>query len=398
MALRFRKAFKVAPGVRMNLSTSGASWSLGPRGAIIGVGKRGTTLNMGIPGTGIYHRQTINNRKTSSVNAHESARHTNISICIEILDDGTTVFKDDEGNELPESLIRLAKRQNSDAIRNLMKRKCEAINQEIESVTQIHIATPSPFEKPFYSKKEFQEPRPEPPTLKKPDLIQSLFKNQRRKIEVQNLAVIADYQEQLRKWELDEEEFTTQENQRKQLIEELIYLDPAAMSDYLENRLKEICWPRETIVSTEIISDGKAIFVDVDLPEIEDMPRKRATVPATGYNLSVKDLPVKTIQNLYVQHIHGIAFRIIGEVFASLPKAEEVIFSGFSQRPEKSTGRISEDYLLSVRVRRVSWEEIAFNHLNLIDVVDSLTRFELKRCMTKAGLFSPIEPFSPEDL
>lgn len=35
MGLRFRKSFKLAPGIRMNVGTGGTSWSLGPRGASI---------------------------------------------------------------------------------------------------------------------------------------------------------------------------------------------------------------------------------------------------------------------------------------------------------------------------------------------------------------------------
>ena len=56
MALRFRKSIKLAPGLRMNLSGSGASWTLGPRGASVGIGQRGTYLNSGIPGTGLLQR------------------------------------------------------------------------------------------------------------------------------------------------------------------------------------------------------------------------------------------------------------------------------------------------------------------------------------------------------
>ena len=41
MSLRFRKSIKLAPGVRFNLSGSGASWTLGPNGASIGIGLMG---------------------------------------------------------------------------------------------------------------------------------------------------------------------------------------------------------------------------------------------------------------------------------------------------------------------------------------------------------------------
>ena len=53
MALRFRKSFKIAPGVRINLSKSGVSTSIGGKGITANLSKRGTRLTTGIPGTGL---------------------------------------------------------------------------------------------------------------------------------------------------------------------------------------------------------------------------------------------------------------------------------------------------------------------------------------------------------
>ncbi|HEU0302513.1 MAG TPA: DUF4236 domain-containing protein [Longimicrobium sp.] len=51
--MRFRKSIRIAPGVRLNLSRSGISTTLGGRGASVNIGKRGTRATVGIPGTGI---------------------------------------------------------------------------------------------------------------------------------------------------------------------------------------------------------------------------------------------------------------------------------------------------------------------------------------------------------
>lgn len=56
MAFRFRKSFRIAPGVRVNLSRSGVSTTLGGRGLSVNVSRRGTRMTAGIPGTGLsYH-------------------------------------------------------------------------------------------------------------------------------------------------------------------------------------------------------------------------------------------------------------------------------------------------------------------------------------------------------
>ncbi len=58
--LRFQKRISILPGLlRINLSKSGASASVGPRGADVNIGTHGMTTNAGIPGTGISYRQKV---------------------------------------------------------------------------------------------------------------------------------------------------------------------------------------------------------------------------------------------------------------------------------------------------------------------------------------------------
>jgi hypothetical protein len=53
MGFRFRRSIKILPGLRLNLSGSGASVSVGPRGFHYTVGPKGTRVTAGIPGTGL---------------------------------------------------------------------------------------------------------------------------------------------------------------------------------------------------------------------------------------------------------------------------------------------------------------------------------------------------------
>ena len=57
---RFKKRSTIIPGLlRINLSKSGTSASVGPQGADINIGKDGVTTNAGIPGTGLSYRQKL---------------------------------------------------------------------------------------------------------------------------------------------------------------------------------------------------------------------------------------------------------------------------------------------------------------------------------------------------
>ncbi len=57
MTAYFRKSFKVAPGVHINLSKRGTGVSFGGRGAHVSLSPTGrVTKTLNIPGTGIYYR------------------------------------------------------------------------------------------------------------------------------------------------------------------------------------------------------------------------------------------------------------------------------------------------------------------------------------------------------
>lgn len=59
MSWRFRKSFKVIPGVKLNLTARGLSATFGAAPFSINVGPRGVYRNVSIPGTGIWDRQRI---------------------------------------------------------------------------------------------------------------------------------------------------------------------------------------------------------------------------------------------------------------------------------------------------------------------------------------------------
>src|SRR5580704_17806248 len=60
MGWRFRQSFTVIPGVRLNLSKSGLSASIGGAPFTLNVGPRGVVGTASIPGTGlsVHHRFT----------------------------------------------------------------------------------------------------------------------------------------------------------------------------------------------------------------------------------------------------------------------------------------------------------------------------------------------------
>ena len=72
MASYFRKSFKIAPGIHINLSKRGTGISIGARGAHISLSPTGrVTKTVNIPGTGIYYRDVDTlHSKPKSKEAH----------------------------------------------------------------------------------------------------------------------------------------------------------------------------------------------------------------------------------------------------------------------------------------------------------------------------------------
>jgi Protein of unknown function (DUF4236) len=390
MNLRFRKTIKLAPGIRWNLSGIGSSFTFGPPGASLNVGSRGSFLNTGFSGTGLYSRQRISEPARAATK--QTKQVAAVAMTCGVHDDGSLYFRDEAGNEVAEKIIEIAKKQNKVVITELIQRKCNEINSQIDMLGQLHHNTPDAHVKPNFSVPTFESATPLKPAVRTAGFFEKFFKSKMQRIEAENQLNESRYLSALDVWHKEKSAFESRTAYRKSLIEDLIYRDANAMAEFLELSLLSIEWPRETTVDFDIGDKGQTIVLNVDLPEIEMMPTKTAAVPARGLKLSIKDLSATKVQQLYMEHIHSIAFRLIGQTLATLPQAQVIVFSGYSQRRNPATGQIQDDYLLSVRVQRKDWLEIDFNHLTDIDVVQSLSRYELRRELSRSS-FKKIEPF-----
>jgi len=434
MAFRFRKSFKIAPGIRVNIGKNGfSSISLGPRGASVSTGKQGTYSNVGIPGTGISFRNKIsgNDRVTKrdkqipiklqeQLEKAERREKALSKVSLSLNDNGSINILDAFNEPLSRSDLKLMWEQQGNTIYEWLENQAEEINGDVELLEDIYKDTLEPSILHGYSAQTFEVEKPKQPTLKNkptekilPSLgfFANLFKSKRleheekqKKLNIKYRKELSiwekhkkeafkKYEEELDEWTKNKKEFDKQQMIYEENFEILIDTDIDFMEICLENIFNQLEWPRETLISYDIKDDGKTIWIDVDLPEIEDLPQKVATISSTGKKLNMKNKAKKQLQLEYAKHIHGIAFRLIGVVFAILPKAENIIISGYSQRLDSATGKINDDYLYSFRVNRHGFNEIDFNSLDLLDPIEALNVFENRKKMSATGIFKPIEPY-----
>ena len=369
MGMRFRKSVKLAPGIRLNFSGSGLSWTLGAPGASLSVGPNGTFLGAGI-----------------------AAGPTRMPINITVEENGELVFRDAAGTPIAQPLVSLAKRQHGAAIDQLIESACEKVNRDVEALGEIHLASPSPHEVATHQPVPFSPAEPMPPTPLQKGFWDKVFTQRWKAKALQNRLAHEKFEAEAKEWIAQAEAHRAAEDVRKTFIEHDILVSEPAMEKHLEAALHAVQWPRETHVTFDVSPDGTSVILDVDLPEIEDMPTRTASVSVLGYRLSIKEMGPVQRRKLYMAHVHGVGFRVVAEVFAALPTVQHVALSAYSQRVDAATGQVGDDYLYAVQVRRDDWAEINFGALENVDVVEALARFDLWRKVTKTGVFTAVEP------
>lgn len=92
MGFRFRKSIKIMPGVRVNVSKSGFSTSVGGRGATMNVSKRGVRTTVGIPGSGLSY-STLHAKPKSIPQKMNSAMASVDRPQLQSSDSGTGIWK-----------------------------------------------------------------------------------------------------------------------------------------------------------------------------------------------------------------------------------------------------------------------------------------------------------------
>jgi hypothetical protein len=65
MGLRFHRVFKLIPGLKVNISKSGPSLSVGGKGMTFNLGTKGTKTTVGLPGTGASYSTFSSYKNTS---------------------------------------------------------------------------------------------------------------------------------------------------------------------------------------------------------------------------------------------------------------------------------------------------------------------------------------------
>ena len=331
MAFRFQRRISLAPGVRLNISKRGVGLSVGPRGASVSMGPRGIHAHAGLPGTGLAYRTQLSSSRRASSKGQASApsaletrigQGESLGLQLSVKKDGNVRYLFEDGTPLSDQDVRWLRRHARDAIRAQLKTLCDELNADIVRLGQLHHDTPSPHCR-GYTPRHFAEPAPTPPTPVPLPWWKVLWPPARRQHEVDNTRRQKRFNDDYRTWEHRKADFDAAEFARQQREEQGVLRQRDDMTLTLQERLEEIDWPRETVIDFDLGSDDTTMALDIDLPSDDDMPDREWTMPAKALKLTPKSLSATRQRKLYRDHVHGIAFRVLGAVFVRLPRVQE---------------------------------------------------------------------------
>ena len=428
--MAFRKRIKIAKGLNLNLSGSGLSLSAGVRGASATFGKNGTYLNTGIPGTGLYKRTKIssnlNNRRGNSLsnNLSNSLHEINVNIKLDEKGSPILIIEDKNGRLLnDESLVRKIKKSDKykKSVSDLIESRKNSIVEETEKFINIFKYTPEiitendvkielinlKFE--TYELKKYKIVKPNIETIKSD--LEKIAKNNIIKIFFwKNKGLRKDYvEENLQKtflektaeWENADKEFNETENNIKKIkdkefyddyigvkneLENILIGDDKYIENKLENIISEIILPVEFSLDYEYSEQN--LKINLDLPEIEDMPTEKANILTSG-KISIKSKTQKELKQEYSQCVSGIAFFLAGTFYNISPKIENIFISGYTQRLNKVNGKVEDQYIYSIKFTRDIFSSL---NINAINSLDAFQNFENNLNVSSSFEFKTVKP------
>lgn len=167
--------------------------------------------------------------------------------------------------------------------------------------------------------------------------------------------------------------------------------DEEAIEAAIDRWLSGLSLPIDFNVSYEY-EDG-ALLADLDLPEIEDLPARKATRLASG-QVKGKDKSQKELKAEYARCVFGLGMFCASHFFAVTPHMDRVLLSAYTQRRD-SRGEIEDAYIYSVIYEREAFEKKGYQRE---EPEAFLCRFKNRMNRLADGTLKKIEPYGPEDV
>ena len=315
--MRFRKSVKITKGVKLNLSKSGPSLTVGPgKGISFNVGSRGAYLNWSIPGTGVYDRVRLDTlaKKYLGLGRDEDKPEKKQEKKTEKKPAAKTAAKPSAktaGKRAP------AKQPEGPSAEEL---QLQALNEAFVHVGQLAADVPVR--------------RTKAPAV-----------------------------------------------------------DAKAIDREIDGWLNEVESPIPFAVQTEILPDRRTVFLDLDLPEIENMPAQKLVTLASGA-VKIKAKSQKESREDYRTCVFGLGEFVASHALTLAPALDRAVVSAYTQRRSEKTGEVEDVFIYSMVFERGAFRKGYQDE----DPAAFCGAQRSRYYVLASGVMKPIVPFEPEDI
>ena len=165
--------------------------------------------------------------------------------------------------------------------------------------------------------------------------------------------------------------------------------DETAVEGATEGVLKKLCVPYVFSASYEYDEGTQALLLDIDLPEIEDIPDEEDEIGKAGKTVH-RRIPAADAHAHYATCVFSLCLYLAATIFSEVPSLAHIVCSGYTQRRD-SKGDLKDVYIVSIRFER---EGLAGRDLSQVaDPETFCMGFENRCAKTSTGLFRKISPY-----
>ena len=431
MGFRFRKSVKICKGVKVNFSKSGASLSVGGQGHSVNIGKH-SRATLGIPGTGLSYSTSLSGYNTFNKHSNHITSTLPGQIHVIMNDDGKTELRDEKNIPITDpSVIRKSKATDSykSMVNDLEIQRQQKLDdlyreakEENDKFIEIYKQSPQVdrldqyvqilncLKPPAYVRKEYDVPCPTEASVMellkseaKETVTGSIFRVGKLRKEYVEHNLQSRTAAEIEIWTSKKSEFDAAEekraiaeierykeevNAKKQYMNDIINGEDEVVNDAVESWIKSCELPVEINVDYEWNIEQGTMYLDVDLPEIEDIPENEIVRLASG-NLKEKKKTQAKLKQEYVNLVFGLAIFITANVFNISPAIHNITISGYTQRRNKA-GEINDEYVFSIKFIRDIFEKSVLRN---VDPLEFCMKFENRFNMTNTMLLKKITPY-----
>ena len=158
-----------------------------------------------------------------------------------------------------------------------------------------------------------------------------------------------------------------------------------AINDAFASDAEEL--PMEYFLDISYDDATGKVTVDLDLPEIEDMPQNKIVINPSGKR-SIRSKSQTNLREDYANCVCGLSMYVAGIIFNTCLKIQEVEVSGFTQRCGENSALATDQYVLIIRYTREQFKEIAFEKLTSLEIINF---FKHNIDMTKSFVLKEIK-------